>query len=274
MKIKFRTWYKAIPPKPIKLQIPGWSGEHRQHCNGASPQPWHCTPFIEASTYGLELLYPFDTETKIINDGNNIIFQGDFSKECVWSENSTPPFVSFSKDHYGFTSSLDIQSPEKYVVRIEPHPKFFTDATGTVPIAVPGHIHPWWARIFFIVFKSPLKGQMHIFRKGEPYAQILIIPQKSNYKIEEMTDEEKKQRSETENKISRCSEKIAKHNWTDNKGQKFNDKYKTLLSIANKDGEKAVQKHVDTIAKEEMIEFQQLRKAKLVGKYVKKNKKF
>jgi hypothetical protein len=39
----------------------------------------------------------------------------------------------------------------------------FTDASGTVPCAVPGLIESdWWPRIFFIVFKAPAPGQQVI----------------------------------------------------------------------------------------------------------------
>lgn len=268
MKVKYRTWYKAIPPRPIKLQIPGWAGERNNHTHGDKPQPWHCVPFIEGSTYGLELIYPFDAETRVVNNNGKITFESDFGSECVWSDPPTPPFLSFAPNHYGFTSSLDIEAPENHVVRIEPHPKFFTDTTGTTPIAVPGHIHPWWTKIFFLAFKSPLNGQVHIFRKDEPYAQILIVPQKINYEIELMSKEEINKRVLIEEKITKYSDKLSKNIWDDHLGQRFNDKYKCLLSIANKQGVDGVHKHIEELAEKFTVK----RKSKLIGKYVKKNK--
>lgn len=58
--VLWRTRHKGLPPRPIKLQIPGWAGHDLNHGDGATPQPWHCPPFVDGSTYGLELLYPFD----------------------------------------------------------------------------------------------------------------------------------------------------------------------------------------------------------------------
>src|SRR5690606_23982786 len=146
LEVKYRLWYKGIPPKPIKLQIPGWAGENNDHSDGAKPQPWMCPPFVDGSTYGLELIYPFETECRITRKNNEVIFNGDFSKESVWDDSrqaippGSPPFLSFAPDHYGMTSSLDIMPPENYCFRIEPHPRFYTDQTGECPIAVAGNI--------------------------------------------------------------------------------------------------------------------------------------
>ena len=62
---------------------------------------------------------------------------------------------------------------EGWAIRTEPHPRFYTDPTDTTPIAVPALIRRWWPMIFFLVFKSPPEGKTHIFRPGEPFAQIL-----------------------------------------------------------------------------------------------------
>ena len=44
-------------------------------------------------------------------------------------------------------------------MRTEPHPRFYTDTTDTVPIAVPALLRTeWWPMISFIVFKAPREG--------------------------------------------------------------------------------------------------------------------
>ncbi len=190
MEVKYRSWHKGVAPSPIKLEIPGWAGDNKQHENGCEPQPWHCPPFVDASTYGYELIYPFDNDCFVKKINGKIIFEGDFSSED-WdidecgrptsdqqSKRKTPPMMSFSKNHYGMTSALDLEPPEGHITRTEPHPRFYTDESGTVPCLVAGHIQRWWSRIFFVVFKSPQEGQTHIFRKGEPYGQVLFLPQK------------------------------------------------------------------------------------------------
>ena len=61
-------------------------------------------------------------------------------------------------------------------IRTEPHPRFYTDRTDTVPIAVPALIRNWWPMMFFTVFKAPAEGRTHVFRRNEPFAQIIVIP--------------------------------------------------------------------------------------------------
>jgi len=237
--LKYRTWYKGIVPRKIKLKIgeDGWAGDSHDYRSGAKPQPWHCLPFVEGSTYGLELIYPFETECKVFNNNGKVEFQGDFEKERPNMEVKWPPFLAFAPSHYGFTSSLDLNVPEGYVVRLEPHPKYFTDMSYTTPCVVPGHIQAeWWSRIFFIVFKIPPDGQYHIFRKSEPYAQILIVPKKVDYDIVPMTENEIKERSKFETIFDKADQHMAKKRWIDNTGHHFNDKYKVAGSVFAKKG--------------------------------------
>lgn len=247
MKIKFRRWFKGIPPRRIKLEIPGWAGHNHDHNNGAIPQPWHCPPFVEGSTYGLELIYPFDTECHIKNIDGNIIIEGDFSKEEAACGIKLPPFASFAPNHYGFTSSMDIMAPPDHVVRLEPHPRFYTDATGTAPCAVAGNLQTeWWPRVFFVVFKSPFPGQEHIFKKDEAFAQILIVPKRVDYEIEEMTPQEIKQRTAQEKHIDKFGKDfIAKSAWIDYKGNKFDNKYKVLSNAFAAKGHEGVESIIE-----------------------------
>lgn len=245
IEIRYRTWHKGLPPQPIKLKIPGWAGENRDHSNGARPQPWHCPPFVEGSTYGLELLYPFDTECRVTNVDGKATFEGD------WGENPPtgtkwPPFEAFAPGHYGYTSSLDIVGPPGYIIRIEPHPKYYTDHTWSSPCIVPGHIQTeWWPRIFFVVFKTPAPGHVHVFKKHEPYAQILVLPKKVAYEINPMDNAEATERVNLENQIMNAEAKLADHAWTDHKGNHFNDKYKVMARIFNKDGYEGVKQFIE-----------------------------
>lgn len=263
MEIKYRTWGKGLPPQLIKLQIPGWAGDPDKPADGAKPQPYFCLPWVQGSTYGLELIYPFDTETKVTFDGEKIHFKGDFTQECTWSENPSPPFSNFAPGHYGFTSSLNLIFPEEYILRLEPHPRFFTDLTGECPIAVPGHLHHWWPKIFFVVFKSPRIGEAHIFRKNEPYAQILFVPKKPVYVIEEMNAVEKLQQQQAENNISDLKEFIVKHSWKDHLGNQFDDKYKQMQAAHHQNGIQELISQADQKKKN-------TRTSKRIGKYVKK----
>ena len=251
IKIKYRSWFKGGVPKQIKLDIPGWAGNPNSHSNGSEPQPWHCPPFVEGSTYGIELCYPFDTECHVRNINGSIIFDGDFeeeNKQCP--DIKLPPFVAFASGYFGMTSSLDIKVPEGYVLRTEPHPRFYTDCSGTVPCCLPGHIQTnWWPKIFFVVFKAPKINQEIIFRKAEPYGQALVIPRKVSYDIEEMTHEEKVERTTLDNTLESNLNKVAKNQWKDNFGNKFSDKYKQLSTIVGKSGYDGMKNFLNDIQK-------------------------
>lgn len=277
--VKYRTWYRGQVPRPIKLQIPGWAGQDKDHDNGAIPQPWHCPPFVEGSTYGHELVYPFKNECAVKNINGELIFEGDFSSED-WNLNEngktidgdeskmkSAPMVSFAPSHYGMSSSLDIEPPEGFVLRTEPHPRFYTDTTGTAPCMLAGHLQRWWSRIFFVVFKAPREGEFHIFRPGEPYGQVLFLPQKNNVKFVEFTQEESFQREGRERRIGEYSHKIATHVWRDHKHLTFDNKYKVLASAYSKGGYESVD---NTILNKASVESKKI-KTKLPKKlFVKK----
>lgn len=256
--VKYRAWFKGIPPRPIRFQIPGWAGDSHGHSNGDKPQPWHCPPFVDGSTYGLEFVYPFDSEVRVRNVDGDAVFDCDFSGEPPPFGVSFPPFLQFAPGHYGFTSSLDIEAPPGYVIRIEPHPRFFTDHTGSVPVAVTGHIQSeWWPKIFFIVFKTPRPGETHVFRKGEPYAQLILVPRRINYDIQPMSEAEAARRQWRDSKISNYARHIAKNNWTDHKANPFDDKYKVLAGVFAKEGVDGVDRYLDAVLAGAVVEQKQ-----------------
>ena len=105
-----------------------------------------------------------------------------------------PPFRDFGGAFYTHQVLLDINPGEGYAIRVEPHPRFFIDRTGECPIAVPALVRNWWPMLFFLVFKSPPEGQTHVFRPGEPMAQILVIPETAEFELAEMSMEEQADR--------------------------------------------------------------------------------
>lgn len=267
LELKCRTWYKGVIPRRTKLEVPGWAGDSHGHSDGDKPQPWHCVPFVEGATYGLEMIYPFDSECRVSVRDGQCVFDGDFSNEPAPPGVHFPPFQQFAPGHYGFTSSLDIKAPPGHVVRLEPHPRYYIDETNTVPLCITGHIQTeWWPKIFFVVFKSPRPGDVHVFRKDEPYGQILIVPKRIQYKFTAQTDEEAGIRNTRCQRISAYARKVAKNSWTDHKGNVFDDKYKILAGLFAKGGEKAVDEHLENIANE--AEDDRLKKADEAGRRI------
>lgn len=245
MKIEYRSWWKGFPPRKIKLDIGGWSG-NPGHEDGDSPQPWHCQPWVDGNTYGLELIYPFKTEVCIFNNNGKMEFIGDFEANNELLPNiPSPPFKTFASGHYGFTSFLDLIVPEDHVIRVETHPKYFVDPLDETPCALPGHIQSWWSRIFFVVFKNPPLNRKHYFRYGEPFAQLLIVPQKAEYELKEMSYLKKVERQTYESILNEFAHKVSTKRWQDDRGNIFDNKYKLLSSAYAKGGIDAVKTILD-----------------------------
>lgn len=59
---------------------------------------------------------------------------------------------------------------------------------------MPALLRNWWPMMFFIVFKAPPEGGTHIIRPGEPFAQVIVLPEESNFVVEEMGEGESAER--------------------------------------------------------------------------------
>jgi Flp pilus assembly protein TadD len=276
LKIKYSTYSRATPPQPIRMKMPGWAGVADKMEDGSAGQPWHCLPFVEASTYGLELVYPFETECHIVNDNGLVRIEWDFAKE-PGGELSGAEFSTFfpkeASRWYLFTTRIDVQAPPGYVIRTEPHPRYFTDETGTAPVALIGHMQTeWWPRKLFVVFKAPPRGHRHIFRKGEPYAQIILVPKRSGYELVKMTAEEEQHRRRLDHEIDISRLQIADNIWQNSSGYQLSNHYKVLASAFGRDGQegveqviaKAMERHSAALPKDKTVaEYLQMAKDKL-----------
>lgn len=259
--IKYRAWKKGFPPQVTKLEIPGWSGEK----NYDYGQPWHCKPFTASATYGLELLYPFDTEVSVTcEDG---ICQFHYKDDSEWKAMGLDslPFKHFTKNHFGFTSSLDIKTEPGFSVLIQPHPRYFTDMTGTVPLPSCGLIESaWWPKVFFIAFRAPIQGQ-YTFRKGEGFAQLLIVPTEVEYSIQPMNSAETRERELTNHLMEKVSPTVTKY-WEDQKGNRYTNLYKVLSLICKKEGAEAVLKYLEKTAS--ALEYNKRSKQRLLSRRI------
>ena len=194
MQVKYRSFTPGLNPRRTKLEVPGWGGERQPRKDGSMEQAWHCLPFSEGARYGIELFYPYENELRVSMSGGKLALDGDFGPPPEGHGGEWPPFRAFGDLYYTYQLSLDLKVEEGWAVRTEPHPRFYTDPTDTTPIAVPALIRRWWPMIFFLVFKSPPEGKTHIFRPGEPFAQILIVPEEATFDLVPMSDEEAAER--------------------------------------------------------------------------------
>ncbi|HEV8607374.1 MAG TPA: hypothetical protein VGQ99_18700, partial [Tepidisphaeraceae bacterium] len=269
LEVKYATYSKAMPPQPIRIKTPGWAGIPDKMEDGSAGQPWHCLPFVEASTYGLELVYQFETECQVVNDNGLIRFDWDFAKE-PGGEVTGGEFAAFfpkeASKYYLFTTRIDVQAPHGHVIRTEPHPRFFTDDTGTVPLAIIGHLQTeWWARKLFVVFKAPPPGRRHIFRKGEPFAQIIFVPKRVSYEMVKMNPQEEAHRRKLDSEIETARLQIADNIWHNSSGYQLSNHYKILAGAFSRNGQAAVE---DVIQKAVERHAAALPKDKTVGEYL------
>ena len=231
-KIKYRLNDPRLAPRRTRLEIPGWAGERAPRANGSREQVWHCVPFSEGAQYGIELFYPYDNDLRVSTRDGRLVLESDWG-DPPDSEANWPPFRSFGDTFYTYQILLDLKVEKGMAIRTEPHPRFYNDRTGTVPIAVPALIRNWWPMLFFCVFKSPDEGRTHVFRRGEPFAQVIVIPEEANFELEPMNEEEFAERELQSRRIYNSRPTLsAGTEWTSSTDTVFDGTYRHLHRAA------------------------------------------
>jgi hypothetical protein len=232
--IKYRLSNERLRPRRTKLEIPGRAGKPEPRADGSHEYAWHCGPFSEAAQYGLEVFYPYDNELRVSTKDGRLVLDGDFGPAPgdgrLW-----PPFRSFGEHFYTYQILLDLKVEAGLAIKIEPHPRFYTDPTGSVPIAVPALMRNWWPMMFFTAFKSPAEGRTHIFRPNEPFAQLTLIPEESNFELVEMSVEEAAERELQARRIHESRATLsAGTQWTSASNTVFDATYRRIHGAARK----------------------------------------
>jgi hypothetical protein len=147
-----------------------------------------------------------------------------------------PPFRGFGREYYTYQLLLDLKVPADLAIKTEPHPRFFTDTTGTVPIAVPAILRHWWPMISFVVFKAPAAGQTHIFRPGEPFMQITLVRPDEAINLVEMQAEEAAERELQSRRIHASRDTLsAETRWISDTNTVFDGTYRRIHAAARTD---------------------------------------
>jgi len=230
--VKLRYRESGLQPRRTKLEIPGWGGDRQPRAESSTEQVWHCLPFTEGAQYGIELFYPYANELRVTTRDDKLVLEGDFGPDpetgVMW-----PPFRNFGDKYYTYQLLLDVDPGEGWAIRTEPHPRFYSDRTGSVPIAVPALVRNWWPMLSFMVFKSPVEGQTHVFRPGEPMAQILVVPEEANFALADMTFEEAADRELRSRRIHQARSTLAADTqWTSKTNTVFDGTYRHMLRAA------------------------------------------
>ena len=230
--VKCRLFEQRLAPRRTKLEIPGWGGQSEPRRDGNREQPWHCVPFSESAQYGIEIFYPYDNELRVSTRDGKLVLDGDLGPG-PGSGIEWPPFRTFGEKYYTYQLLLDLKVEEGMAIRTEPHPRFYTDFTDTTPIAVPALLRRWWPMVNFMVFKSPPEGRTHIFRPGEPMAQIVIIPAEPDFAIVEMSEEEAAERELQSRRIHASRDTLsAETHWTSSTNTVFDGTYRHIHRAA------------------------------------------
>jgi hypothetical protein len=230
--VKYRVQNAALRPRRTKMQVPGWAGEREPRADGSHEYAWHCLPFSEGAQYGIELFYPFPNELRVSTRAGHLVLDGDFGPDpetgIEW-----PPFRTFGEQFYTYQILLDLKVPDGFAIRTEPHPRFYTDPTDSVPIVVPALLRNWWPMMSFILFKSPAEGRTHLFKPGEPFAQIIVIPEEADFELVEMEEAEAAEREVRARRIHASRDTLsAETQWTSSTNTVFDGTYRRILGAA------------------------------------------
>ena len=231
--VKYRLFEPRLAPRRTKLEVPGWGGQPEPRRDGSHEYAWHCMPFNEGAQYGIELFYPFDNELRVTRRGGQVVLDGEFGPDPETGVN-WPPFRPFGDDYYTYQLLLDLKVADDMTIRTEPHPRFYTSAADDVPIAVPALLRTsWWPMISFVVFKAPPEGRTHIFRPGEPFMQILLLPAEAQFELVAMDEEEAAAREMRYRRIHASRDTLRKDSaWTSSTDTVFDGTYRNILRAA------------------------------------------
>jgi hypothetical protein len=91
----------------------------------------------------------------------------------------------------------------------------------------------WWPMISFVVFKAPPEGRTHIFRPGEPFMQMIVIPGEASFALEAMTEEQAAEREMRSRRIYASRDTLGRDTqWTSSTNTVFDGTYRNILRAA------------------------------------------
>jgi hypothetical protein len=95
--------------------------------NGSEGQPWHCLPFVKGATYGQELLYPHETECRVVNEDGVPRVKWDYTKEpagtvmggefVFFAPRARPEYIRFCDGWDRFHKSQPSSSLSPFIAR-------------------------------------------------------------------------------------------------------------------------------------------------------------
>jgi len=232
--VKYRLHRPGTEPRMTAMAVPGWAGDPQTRANGNLEQMWHCTPFSEAARYGMDLCYPFEQELRVTSSRGKVRLEADWGLPADDSGLMWPPFRRFGDAYYSHQLLLDLKVPPGFAVRFETHPRYYGPGVDDVPLAVPALVRTsWWPMVFFLIFKAPPKRIAHVFRKGEPYAHLLVIPEEPDLVLEPMGEDEAAERELQARRINASRDSLSEGSrWISSTNTVFDGTYRHMLRAA------------------------------------------
>jgi hypothetical protein len=87
--------------------------------------------------------------------------------------------------------------------------------------------------MFFCIFKAPPKGTTHIFRRGEPYLSLIVIPADPQLELRPMTEAEDAERELKARRIAASRDDLAQGSrWLSTTDTVFDGTYRHLFRAA------------------------------------------
>ncbi|MBV9509812.1 MAG: hypothetical protein JO303_05980, partial [Caulobacteraceae bacterium] len=128
----------------------------------------------------------------------------------------------------------DLEAPPGWAIRTEPHPRYYTDPANTTPLAVPALIRSeWWPMMFFCIFKAPPEGATHVFRQGEPFMSIIMLPSEPELELSPMTEEEAAEREMRARRLAASRDVLAaRTRWLSSTNTVFDGTYRQMFRAA------------------------------------------
>jgi len=231
--VKYRSFEPRLNLRRTKLEVPGWAGPPEPRRDGSHEYAWHCIPFSESASYGIELFYPFDNELRVTKRNGRVQLDSKWGRDPGTGIN-WPPFREFGEDYYTYQLLLDLQVPEGMALRTEPHPRYYTSRADDVPLAVPALLRTsWWPMISFIVFKAPPEGLTHVFRAGEAFMQIVFLPAECPFELVPMNEQEAAERELRDRRIYASRDTLGRASrWVSSTRTVFDGTYRNLMRAA------------------------------------------
>lgn len=223
LEIAYRTWVDSVPsPRKLQVEVPGWGGTRDM----GMPQPWHCKPFLDGNSLGIELFWGLPATVVITGDGVDAQIEGDL--EPITGTKDT--ISQFARGHYGINSNYHLRVPPGWGLLVLPHPRWSLDPyQSELPAIVPGLLESaWWPHLFFVVSRIPPAGVRHVFRYGEPFCQVLPVPLDVGVKLRRMDEAERAEAMANEAFCKDDYHTVSTHSWWSENQHHFGNIYKVL----------------------------------------------